>query len=295
MHTLRAHNNLIGQNNRIRRATMSPISNVPSSNAMKPISASTIANMRPLTMLNYVFGYGSLICSKSRSITAPETGNREVTPVLVHGLERTWAKRSATGMTAMGVRFQEGAECVGVFLPLTDSELLQFDEREKGYDRMPLRPEDIETVPFLDQQHYEGKQHQTFLRLIKERPEDVCLWVYVQQEDQYPTPEHPIVQTYVDTILRGCLSISDEFAAEFIVGTKGWHPEEIPALDEASVASSSESDDGSEYEPSWVDDREDPVYIRGDPKYSRKNSKDLDKLLKTHRPGHFRHRRSKSE
>lgn len=248
--------------------------------------------------LNYVFGYGSLICSKSRSITAPETLNREVTPVLVHGLERMWAKRSATGMTAMGVRFQEGAECVGVFLPLTDSELLQFDEREKGYDRMPLLPADIEPVPFLNPKHYQGKQQQNLLRLIKEQPNDVCLWVYVQQEDQFPTPEHPIVQTYVDTILRGCLSISDEFAAEFITGTKGWHPEEIPVLDdESSVSSSSDddSDDGSvTYEPSWIDDRDDPVYIRGDPKYSRKNSKDLDKLLKTHRPGHFRHRRSKS-
>ncbi|GAX13872.1 hypothetical protein FisN_5Lh233 [Fistulifera solaris] len=263
---------------------------------MKPFSATTIVSMRPLTWLNYVFGYGSLICSRSRSLTAPETLDREVTPVLVHGLERTWAKRSTTGMTAMGVRFQEGAECVGVFLPLTDSELLQFDEREKGYDRMPLRPADIEPVPFLDPKHYQGKQQQQFLRLIKERPDDVCLWVYVQQENQYPTPEHPIVQTYVDTILRGCLSISDEFATEFIKNTKGWHPEEIPALDDESAISSSESeDDGSVmFEPSWIDDRDDPVYIRGDPTYSRQNSDDLDQLLKKHRPGHFRHRRSKS-
>lgn len=247
-------------------------------------------------MLNYVFGYGSLICSKSRSITAPETGDREVTPALVRGLERTWAKRSVTGMTAMGVRFEKDAECVGVFLPLTDSELLQFDEREVGYDRTPLMPPDIKPVPFLDPEHYQGKYHRHFFRMIKDRPDDVCLWVYVQQEDQYPNPEHPIVQTYVDTILRGCLSISDEFAAEFIVGTKGWHPDEIPASDdEVSVAGSFDSDDGSlETEPNWVDDREDPIYVRGDPKYSRKNSKDLDKLLKRHRPGHFGHRRSNS-
>jgi cation transport regulator ChaC len=86
--------------------------------------------------LHFIFAYGSLICPKSRAITAPSVAAKPATPVLVKNVERTWAKKaSMSSMTAMGVQFKDDAECVGVLLPVNDSELGAFDMREQGYDR----------------------------------------------------------------------------------------------------------------------------------------------------------------
>jgi cation transport regulator ChaC len=219
---------------------------------------------------NFVFGYGSLMCAESRAITSPETGNKVATPVVVQGLERTWAKRTKRGMTAMGVRFVEEVECVGVILPVNQEELRKFDKREQGYDRVLLETDDVDVVTFLDDEHYDAEDHQVFLEEKEKKKGDLRIWVYVQRDPKPPTPEHPIAQTYVDTILRGCLDISEEFASEFISTTKGWHPEELEDIGELL----SEDSDGNananmtEGGSHWVDDRHDPIYPRGDPAYS---------------------------
>jgi cation transport regulator ChaC len=243
---------------------------------------------------HFVFGYGSLICPESRAITAPEQAHKIATPVTVHNIERVWSKRATNGMTAMGVRFVEEAECIGVILPVSDKELAQFDEREQGYDRVPLELSNVEQVSFLGEEHYEEDSHDVFLQAKAQNTTVVIkIWVYVQRIESPATPEHPIVQTYVDTILRGCLGISEEFAQEFISSTKGWHPDELTG-DTKDMASEESSDDeqdsDSDYEGIWVDDRHKPVYMRGDPAWSRKNSRELDQLLQQHRPDHFPNR-----
>jgi cation transport regulator ChaC len=252
--------------------------------------------MKTATLTHFVFGYGSLICPESRAITAPEQAHKIATPVSVRNVERVWSKRTSRGMTAMGVRFVEDAECIGVILPVSDRELAQFDEREQGYDRVPLELSDVEQVSFLSEEHYEEDDHDVFLQAKEQSAtEAVQIWVYVQRVENPASPEHPIVQTYVDTILRGCLSISEEFAQEFIASTKGWHPAELlDDDDETNNASLSDDrqdlDADSDYEGIWVDDRHKPVYIRGDPAWSRKNSRELDQLLLEHRPDHFPNR-----
>lgn len=239
---------------------------------------------------HFVFGYGSLICANSRAVTAPETGDKLVTPVIVQGLERTWAKRTNRGMTAMGVRFVKEGECVGVLVPVSEDELSMFDQREVGYDRILLNPDTVDVVPFLDDQHYNADDHQTFLDRKEHAKDTLRIWVYVQCDPKPPTPEHPIVQTYVDTILRGCLDISEEFAAEFIATTKGWHPEEFQEIEEFSDCEEIANCDSCQSSQGgyWVDDRHDPIYIRGDPAYSRRKAKELDRLLKQSRPHHLR-------
>ena len=85
--------------------------------------------------------------------------------------------------------------------------------------------------------------------------------------------------TDVDIILRGRLSISEEFANEFIAKTKGWHPEEQKCLHEVSVTPG----EGS----IWVDDRDHPLYRRSDHSYSKAKGHELDLLLRRHRPKHL--------
>ena len=244
--------------------------------------------MKCLHCQHFVFGYGSLICSKSRSITAPETGDKVATPVVVKGLERAWEKRTASGMTAMGVRFVESAECVGVLLPVNNEELMKFDEREQGYERVTLNVEDVETVPFLDDEHYEEEEH-TFLEAKDGgKTDDVQIWVYVQEDPLPPSPDNPIAQTYVDVIMRGCLSISKKFAQEFLKTTKGWHPEEFRGPERLTSGTTGDGDEEKVEEVSiWVDDRHDPLYVRADYKYSQENAAELDALLKKHRSRHL--------
>lgn len=256
-----------------------------------------------------VFGYGSLICPDSRAITAPTVADRTALPVAIKGVERTWAKKSQTSKaTSMGVQFRDGAECVGVLVPVNDNELKAFDKREVGYDRYEIRLEDVEAVTHLlrddDADMYENTFLDESFDITVE--EDVPqVWIYVQQNQVPASAQYPIAQSYVDIMLRGCLTISDEFAQEFIETTKGWHPAELSDADDDSDSASVSSSSSDESESSgdnmeegwWVDDRKDPLYVRADSDYSLRHQHKLDSLLKEKIPSKFtrRIRRGKTQ
>ena len=94
------------------------------------------------------------------------------------------------------------------------------------------------------------------------------------------------MQSYVDTILRGCLDVGgDEFAKEFVRKTKGWNPKELIADSKGNSV---------ELKPTgavWVDDRVDPVYSRGDQLHSLTNANQFDSLLEAFIPDSFRGRK----
>ena len=222
------------------------------------------------TTSHYIFGYGSLICKHSRSLTttAPSTigttttrsTNDLATPVLVRGLERVWSVRAPT-FCAMGVRMQPHAECLGVLLPVESREDLErLDERELGYQRMAIDRKNVVRVPFLDEKT--EQQNNIFVGNHSDEREDsdICIWCYVPEEEwsSPPTAESPLVQSYIDTILRGCLDYNEEFAVSFIRKTAGWNT------------------------PHYVDDRHKPIYPRGDPDWSKKHATRLDALLREH-------------
>lgn len=306
----------------------------------------TVPQLKPI---HFVFAYGSLICKKSRAITAPTLADKEAIPVQIQDVERIWAKRTQRGMTAMGVRFRRGAKCTGMLLPVTESELARFDKREKGYDRYEIPLEDVEEVPFLvDKNHYEKMDYEhadvvfgeeetndTTATDNRERVGEhkVFVWIYVQRYDCPADEDFPIAQSYVDIILRGCMGVSKEFARSFIETTKGWSPEEVygegeddDAIDDSdnedeeeedrnnncrpttfvsdrnqeedgAIKEEDNTDNGSSTEdgPHWVDDREDPIYMRADPEYSEKKADVIDQLLEDHIPEHLDNREPVTE
>ena len=253
---------------------------------------------------NYVLGYGSIICSVSRAITCPElaASNVTATPVQVRHTERVWSKRSVRGMTAMGIqRGNPEATCTAVLLPVTSEQLLLFDERERGYDRLPVPVSHVEKVPFLESSYYDRIiSCETVKQLLLEDHEsdssstngvNADIWIYEPIDFCPPSREKPIVQTYVDTILRGCLSISEEFAADFLRTTRGWSSMEELGLDhdEKENIHDNESKNTSD-NVHWVNDRDDPVYLRGDQGYILEHAAKLDLLLESHRPKEFSRR-----
>ena len=311
--------------------------------------------------LHFVFAYGSLICKKSRAITAPTLAGKDAIPVQIQDVERIWAKRTQRGMTAMGVRFRKGAKCTGVLLHVNDAELVRFDKREVGYDRFQIPLDDVEEIPFLTRKdHYEKMDYEHADVVFGEdetaataadddkkgsidKPRNstvmeatgtdessdtnrrkVYVWMYVQRYDSPANEDFPIAQSYVDIIMRGCMGIDKEFAKSFIETTKGWAPEEVygDGADDDEIHDSDDEDEeetpnngnsiesqagtqdddeeegksGTEEDGAvWVDDREDPIYMRADPAYSEKKADVIDQLLEDHIPEHLDNREPVAE
>ncbi|MBY5943962.1 gamma-glutamylcyclotransferase family protein [Photobacterium rosenbergii] len=148
----------------------------------------------------YIFGYGSLINHASRLLTGQA---KEAQPVTVNGLQRHWGKVDGSYRISPLVAALGDGRCNGVLVRVDEKALQQFDHRERGYRRIELDPTQVETHSPLGG--------------------DIPVWVYTKDDHEPPCHQQPIMQTYVDTVLAGCLSISGSFAKTFVETTIGWH------------------------------------------------------------------------
>lgn len=151
-------------------------------------------------MANYIFGYGSLICTDSRTRTG-ETG--KAIPATALDIMRSWSVPVvASKTTAVGAIESAGSQCNGVIFPVNNENLAKFDCREVGYDRI-LLPAERFTMP-------------------ASIPPDGKIWTYVGHSIQEPTPAMPIAQTYLDVIINGCMLYGTEFVEAFFKTTQHW-------------------------------------------------------------------------
>lgn len=186
--------------------------------------------------MNFIFGYGSLICSDSRSRTGV---SGPAFPIEVEGIARRWSLHSPDWpATAVSAHLSQESSCNGVFFEVDNINLERFDAREAGYDRIE--------IPW-----------QKVTNLTEDPlPETGVLWAYVGKSTGQPTLNRPIMQSYLDVILNGCLDISDDFASRFAVLTEQWQH--------------------------LVDDRHAPQYLR--PLRSNHRTSDIDRVLERHLP-----------
>ena len=129
----------------------------------------------------------------------------------------------------------------------------------------------------------------------REQSRDLAVWVYIPSVDLPPDRMYPIPQTYVDIIMRGCLSISTDFARRFLETTRGWWNEghnpkktELGATTTADLESNemeqtSDKNDRIRHH-TWVNDRHAPMYLRADRQYSFEMGDEIDKLIEEHHP-----------
>lgn len=149
-----------------------------------------------------LFGYGSLICANSRRRTG--IGGSALA-VEIDGIERRWSVPVPDyGATAVGAHLNPNSRCSGVVFVVDDDNLARFDEREQGYDRHRF---DWSSVTCLDQQPL---------------PTDLPLFAYIGHSSETPQSDRPIMQTYVDVIINGCLQYGDDFARRFMHTTRPW-------------------------------------------------------------------------
>ncbi len=149
----------------------------------------------------FFFGYGSLVNRNTHDYA-------EIHTARVLGWQRVWRHTSLRAVAFLSVTPAPGKFIDGVIATVPDGNWQELDRREHAYDRLPLTAEDI--------------RH--------DHPGPISVYMYRTrpQCDAPPDTRHPILQSYLDTVLLGYL---DVFGAagitHFIETTAGW---EAPIL-----------------------------------------------------------------
>jgi hypothetical protein len=170
-------------------------------------------------MASYVFGYGSLLERAPRTRTNPEAVG--AWPARVTGYQRGWyhnADKVGSSCTFLGAERVKGQTINGVVYAVNDIEATK--RREIGYTAVALGADDIMMLDGSGPLKI-GADLQVYIFLSN--PESIS-------KDREPTPKFPIVQSYVDICINGCLElealyrgVKGSFTQEFIRTTSGWN------------------------------------------------------------------------
>lgn len=142
---------------------------------------------------NYVIGYGSLMNKNSRQITVPDA--TYAAPILVSGFERLWASRGEKSRTTFLLAVpNKGYVMNAIYYKADAKDISATDLREASYCRVKIPRKDI--VPLG----------------IKSLPKG-DFWMYVKdfKAAEFPNKNYPILQTYADVFMTGCLQTQAEF------------------------------------------------------------------------------------
>jgi hypothetical protein len=166
-----------------------------------------------LDRTQYVVGYGSLMQQESRRRTSPDAGPAH--PIELHGYKRGWFSRGrAVGLstTYLGVIPERSSRLNAVMYQVDEREVLATDARELSYCRTAVPSSQISTL----ESDYVAVP-------------DAQIWIYVSREEfvGVPSARYPIVQSYVDIFLSGCLEQEQQFglsgySEECIATTSNW-------------------------------------------------------------------------
>jgi hypothetical protein len=138
-------------------------------------------------------------------------------PVIVRGVARGWFDQTEVASwspTYLGGVEDPNATCNGVIFPVSAAEFARFIQREVGYKPTQVDPSRV-----------------TMLDGSASAP-DGDIWYFANTSQRVATAAHPIVQSYVDVCLNGCIEIEAmyplasqaAFAEQFIKTTTNWGP-----------------------------------------------------------------------
>ena len=201
---------------------------------------------------HFLIGYGSLIEKESRLRTNPDAIDSY--PVKLNGYKRVWGARGQVYKAVFLTLLKDDKSSLNaVYYAASREDFLAADKREYMYCRTRVQPEHIKAMGLK-------KLHKgTF-------------WVYVKKDNKATelSAEYPIVQSYVDIFLDGCLQIQkiygiNDFAEQCINTTHGW-----PAKEQETKL--------------WINDRE---YARRP--FQVPHVLEIDKLLSEHFSDYYKH------
>lgn len=106
----------------------------------------------------------------------------------------------------------------GVLVPINDSDLSAYDIREEGYSRVVVPLEMIALLRFDSTGQLSSKE------LFDTQIPMLTVFTYIPNAISHPDHNHPILQTYIDTCLRGCIERGGkQLAVKFLRSTFDWN------------------------------------------------------------------------
>jgi len=163
----------------------------------------------------YFFGYGSLVNRATHSY--PDTQAARLS-----GWQRVWRH---TNLRAVAYLTVEPADSMieGLIASVPNRDWSALDLREHAYDRVAIAPGALEVCKTYETYKIGPECYETYeinVQLYKTKP----------QNDAPPTLRHPILQSYLDTVISGYFDMFGEDGARaFFATTKGW---DAPVLDD---------------------------------------------------------------
>ena len=142
----------------------------------------------------HFFGYGSLVNTATHDYPVARAAR-------LRGWRRVWVRSMARPVTFLSVHRVDGAVIDGLVARVPGGDWAALDEREAAYARVALGSGDLDPAHAGDVSVYEALPH-----LIGPSSD-----------------EHPILLSYVDTVVAGFRQVfGDEGAARFFDTTDGW-------------------------------------------------------------------------
>jgi len=238
---------------------------------------------------NFVVGFGSIINTASRRQS--DANAVDAAPCRIKrgwGYVREWNFQAPTAqICALGLRKtgpgEAGSTINGVIFPVSEG-LASFDERENGYQRVEVPRHMIELlswqtlpadchvyvyVPYAPSvvQKYGADENGMPLCCGPDPPDGLDETTEGAGHGLLPPSVHyPILQTYIDVCLIGCLEHGEEFTREFIKTSFKWSPH-------------------------WLNERE----LARRPWLHQRNYVQIDRLLAELVPDYFGQRKLESE
>jgi len=177
----------------------------------KPPQKATAAAAAAPEKTQYLIGYGSLISEISKATSDPTAGLNY--PVQVNGYERSWSiSGKLPGFNTMFLGVEQNAKAVLNGVIFTVVTFQEYDKREYMYKRVQVPDADV--IPLFD-------------TILKETRE---IWMYVNTgTKERPSEKLPLVQSYVDMFMKGCIEVgqkyegnTDGFTKDCVTMTEGW-------------------------------------------------------------------------
>lgn len=203
----------------------------------------------------YIIDYGSLMQDESRKRSVPNADTAY--PVMVRGFRRAWlAKGPGVGFDAtfLGIVPDQDGWFNAEFYQISPDDIPVMDNRESFYCRLAVEPSSY-----------------SLLKAETPVPQGQ-VWIYAIRPESVATANelHPIVQSYVDIFVSGCMEQEQRYALENFA--------------KQCLATT------SQWSSAWVNDR---LYPRR-PYIFQPKAGQIDKLLQRQLPDYFRQIRLES-
>lgn len=144
----------------------------------------------------FFFGYGSLVNCATHEYTQPK-------PAKVTGWRRKWRHTNLRDVAFLTVEKAPDQVIDGLIAAVPGGDWAALDIRERAYDRLFLAD------------HLVAHDH----------PSQISVQMYKtkSENDAAPSVRHPILQSYLDTVLKGYLDVFGEQGVhDFFTSTDGW-------------------------------------------------------------------------